>query len=92
MSDREFNLTNKSILIFVGSLLGTGMELITSGYIADYWGWPAIFYVNGSLAAVWVLFYIFLGADSPQKSKIISLEERQFIQTSLGHSNDDKVG
>ena len=68
------------------------MQLVASGYIADYWGWPAIFYVNGSLAAIWVMVYIFLGADSPQKSRIISLEERQFIQTSLGHTENEKVG
>ncbi|CAH1638002.1 unnamed protein product [Spodoptera littoralis] len=78
-------------LIYGGTLLGTGIQMVASGYIAEYWGWPAIFYINGMLAAVWVMFYIFLGADSPQKSKIISTEERMYIQTSLGQTDGQKI-
>ncbi|KAJ8721797.1 hypothetical protein PYW08_004199 [Mythimna loreyi] len=78
-------------LIYGGSMLGTAIQLIASGYIADYWGWPAIFYVNGCLAAIWVMFYLFLGADSPQKSRYISIEEKLFIQTSLGQTDDQKI-
>ncbi|XP_021195147.2 putative inorganic phosphate cotransporter [Helicoverpa armigera] len=77
--------------IYGGTLLGTGIQLVASGYIAAYWGWPAIFYINGSLAAIWVMFYFFLGADSPQKSKHITREERLYIQTSLGHLNGQKI-
>lgn len=65
--------------------MGTAFQLIVSGFVADYWGWPAIFYVNGGLGAIWVAFYIFLGADSPRNSKIIGVKERLYIQSSLGH-------
>ncbi|XP_061383967.1 putative inorganic phosphate cotransporter [Danaus plexippus] len=72
-------------IIFGGCQLGTAFQLIVSGFVADYWGWPAIFYVNGGLGAIWVAFYIFLGADSPRNSKIIGVKERLYIQSSLGH-------
>lgn len=64
---------------------------MASGFLAEYWGWPAIFYVNGTLGAVWTVLYVFLGADSPQTSRMISAEERLYIQTSLGHVGGQKV-
>ncbi|KAF9406791.1 hypothetical protein HW555_012959 [Spodoptera exigua] len=73
-----------------GSQLGNAIQLLISGFIADAWGWPAIFYVNGVVGAVWVVLYIILGSDSPQKSKLISAEERLYIQTSLGQVGGQK--
>uniref|UniRef100_A0A2H1VWL4 Putative inorganic phosphate cotransporter n=1 Tax=Spodoptera frugiperda TaxID=7108 RepID=A0A2H1VWL4_SPOFR len=73
-----------------GSQLGNAIQLLISGFIADAWGWPAIFYVNGAVGAVWVVLYIILGSDSPQKSKWISPEERLYIQTSLGQVGEQK--
>ncbi|KAF9818534.1 hypothetical protein SFRURICE_012558 [Spodoptera frugiperda] len=75
-----------------GSQLGNAIQLLISGFIADAWGWPAIFYVNGVVGAVWVVLYIVLGSDSPQKSKWISAEERLYIQTSLGQVGEQKNG
>ncbi|CAG9786479.1 unnamed protein product [Diatraea saccharalis] len=65
--------------------LGTALQLLVSGYIAQYWGWPAIFYVNGTLGILWTVFYIFIGSASPKTSGIISEEEKVYIETSLGH-------
>lgn len=64
---------------------------MAAGFIADYWGWPAIFYVNGIAGALWTIIYFLLGSDSPQKCKMISAEERIYIQTSLGQVNVQKV-
>ena len=73
------------LVIISGAQLGTALQLLVSGFVADYWGWPAIFYINGSLGAIWTVAYVFLGADSPRNCKMISAEERMYIQTSLGH-------
>ncbi|CAB3261005.1 unnamed protein product [Arctia plantaginis] len=70
-------------LVYGGAQLGTALQLLVSGYIADYWGWPAIFYVNGALGAIWTAVYVTFGADSPQSSRMISAEEKLYIQTSL---------
>lgn len=72
-------------VIYAGAQLGTALQLLVSGFVADFWGWPAIFYINGSLGAIWTVAYVFLGADSPRNCKMISDEERMYIQTSLGH-------
>ncbi|CAG4948184.1 unnamed protein product [Parnassius apollo] len=77
-------------IIYAGAQLGTALQLMASGFIAEYWGWPAIFYVNGTLGAIWTALYVFLGADSPHTSKMISVEERLYIQTSLGHVGEQK--
>lgn len=63
-----------------------------SGFIADYWGWPVIFYINGALGVVWTAAYVILGADSPQTSKMISADEKHYIQQSLGQVGEQKVG
>ncbi|KPJ16520.1 Putative inorganic phosphate cotransporter [Papilio machaon] len=77
-------------LIYAGAQFGTALQLMASGFVAEYWGWPAIFYMNGTLGAVWTVVYVFLGADSPQTSRMISAEERLYIQTSLGHVGGQK--
>ncbi|CAH2981081.1 unnamed protein product [Chilo suppressalis] len=70
--------------VYAGSQLGTALQLITAGYIADQWGWPMIFYSVGILGAIWTLFYLKLGAASPQSSNTISPDERGYIESSLG--------
>ncbi|XP_021195146.2 putative inorganic phosphate cotransporter [Helicoverpa armigera] len=77
-------------LIYGGAMMGTALQLMISGFIADSWGWPAIFYVDGSIGAIWVVFYVFLGADSPQRSKMIGKVEKLYIQTSLGQIGEQK--
>lgn len=74
-----------------GAQLGTALQLMGAGFIAQYWGWPAIFYVNGGLGAIWTVLYVFVGSDSPGSSRLISKEERLYIQTSLGHVGQQKV-
>ncbi|KAJ0176882.1 hypothetical protein K1T71_008061 [Dendrolimus kikuchii] len=77
-------------MVYGGAQLGTALQLVVSGFIAEYWGWPAIFYVNGALGAIWTAAYIFLGSDSPQNSRMISKDERFYIQNSLGQIGEQK--
>ncbi|KAL0883524.1 hypothetical protein ABMA27_016889 [Loxostege sticticalis] len=76
--------------IYSGAQFGTALQLMASGFISKYWGWPAIFYVNGTLGAIWTAVYVFIGSTSPETSKIISAEEKLYIQTSLGHVGEQK--
>ncbi|CAH2096620.1 unnamed protein product [Euphydryas editha] len=71
--------------IYAGCQLGTALQLIAAGFTAEYWGWPAIFYITGFLGIIWTFVYIILGADSPRNSKMIGEDERTFIERSLGH-------
>ncbi|XP_073956249.1 putative inorganic phosphate cotransporter [Choristoneura fumiferana] len=78
-------------LIYAGAQLGTAVQLMIAGFLADYWGWESIFYVMGTCGIVWVAIYAFIGAASPQVSKMISDEERLYIQNSLGHVGGHKT-
>ncbi|CAH2048166.1 unnamed protein product, partial [Iphiclides podalirius] len=71
--------------VYAGAQFGTALQLMTGGIVADYWGWSAIFYVNGAFGAVWTVVYSLLGSNSPEESKIINGHERDYIQSSLGH-------
>ncbi|XP_028173068.1 putative inorganic phosphate cotransporter isoform X3 [Ostrinia furnacalis] len=72
---------------YAGSSLGTALQLMFSGFIAEYWGWPMIFHSVGVLGVVWTGFYVCLGSSSPQDSRVISEEEREYIVRSLGESD-----
>ncbi|XP_032517569.2 putative inorganic phosphate cotransporter [Danaus plexippus] len=72
-------------IIYAGAQLGTAIQLMISGFLADYWGWPSIFYTNGVVGVIWTVAYIFLGAATPSTSKMISPQERMYIESSLGH-------
>lgn len=64
--------------------------LSTSGILASSaMGWPSIFYISGLASGLWAILWLFFGSNSPSDYKYISAEERDFIQTSLGHSEDD---
>ncbi|XP_045772826.1 putative inorganic phosphate cotransporter isoform X2 [Maniola jurtina] len=79
-----------STIIYAGGQLGIASQLIASGFIANAWGWQAIFYTNGALGLLWTAAYLFLGSQSPENSKLISKEELAYIQTSLGRVGKQK--
>lgn len=66
--------------------------LATAGLLADsVGGWPAIFYVGGIAALVFILFWCLLGANSPEEHPSISETERQYIMDSLSSTSSNKV-
>ncbi|XP_041979294.1 putative inorganic phosphate cotransporter isoform X1 [Aricia agestis] len=79
-----------STIIYAGGQLGIALQLIAAGFLATAWGWQAIFYTNGTLGVIWTVTYLVFGAASPEQSKLISQEELQFIQTSLGRVGEQK--
>lgn len=69
--------------------------MLISGVIADKLGWESVFYIEGGVSAIFLLLWICLVADSPEKQKLITLEERSFITDSLASESDGhdkKVG
>ncbi|XP_045447866.1 putative inorganic phosphate cotransporter [Melitaea cinxia] len=75
-------------LIYAGGQLGTALQLIAAGFIANSWGWQAVFYSTGALGALWTVCYVFLGSDSPRNSRMIGENERNYIEKSLGHAGN----
>lgn len=69
---------------------GTVVMMATSGILASSsMGWPAIFYSSGIISALWSILWLFFGSNSPADYKYITAEERDFIQSSLGHDEND---
>lgn len=69
---------------------GTVVMLSTSGILASsFMGWPSIFYLSGLASGLWAILWLFFGSNSPADYKYISAEEREFIQSSLGHTEGD---
>ncbi|XP_063383577.1 putative inorganic phosphate cotransporter [Cydia fagiglandana] len=76
--------------IYAGAQLGTAVMLMSAGFLANYWGWASIFYFVGISGLIWTLVYIFIGAGEPLNSKLISEEEKLYIQASLGQVGGKK--
>lgn len=75
---------------YSGSQFGTVVMLSTSGVLASsFMGWPSIFYISGLASGLWAILWLFFGSNSPADYKYISAEERDFIQSSLGHNEPD---
>ncbi|RZC32966.1 sialin, partial [Asbolus verrucosus] len=73
-----------SSLVYAGTSLGTVIFMLLSGVISGTLNWQAVFYIEGGVSALWLFLWVWLVADTPQKQRLISAEERDFIMTSLG--------
>ncbi|XP_073845956.1 putative inorganic phosphate cotransporter [Musca autumnalis] len=63
---------------------GTVMAMFVSGLIAtSSLGWPGISYITCVLGLIWCFLWEIFGANTPNTSKFISQEERNFIHSSL---------
>lgn len=79
-----------STIIYVGTSFGTAISILLAGVLSDQLGWESVFYVMGGLSCFWMILWIIFVEDNPNKLRLISLEERQMITTSLGKSANVK--
>ncbi len=75
--------SRSATLVFSASSLGSLVALGFSPFITVSWGWPGTFYLFGGLGFVWLLFWVLLASDSPQKDSRISHEEKIFLKEEL---------
>ncbi|XP_068140432.1 sialin-like [Drosophila tropicalis] len=73
-----------STIIYVGTSAGTALSILLAGLLSAEWGWESVFYVMGALSCIWMLLWVILVQDNPNKQRFISPEERQMITSSLG--------
>lgn len=57
--------------------------MLISGIIAGALGWEQVFYIQGGLSILWLIAWVFLTADTPEKQTLISQEERDYIVNAL---------
>lgn len=72
---------------YAGTSLGTVMSMLLAGLLAGTFGWESVFYVMGFLSAIWIFLWAWLIQDTPSKQPLISQEERNYINSSLGSSD-----
>ncbi|XP_030565533.1 sialin [Drosophila novamexicana] len=73
-----------STIIYVGTSAGTALSILLAGVLSASWGWESVFYVMGALSCIWMVLWVFLVQDNPNKQRFISAEERHMITSSLG--------
>ncbi|CAG9774092.1 unnamed protein product [Ceutorhynchus assimilis] len=79
-----------SSIVYSGTALGTVIFMLAAGIIGAKLNWELIFYIEGGASAIWLIFWIFLTADTPSKQKLISQEERDYIMTQLHQGGPKK--
>lgn len=64
--------------------MGTVLSMLSAGMLAGSYGWESVFYVMGGVSSIWIILWLWLIQDTPNKQPLISQEERNLINTSLG--------
>ncbi|KAM7343118.1 putative inorganic phosphate cotransporter isoform 2-T3 [Cochliomyia hominivorax] len=78
-----------STVVYSGVQFGTALILALSGDIFDSsMGWPGIFYITGGIGILWSVVFLIFGYDSPRDAKIISMEERKYIEALTGSNHE----
>jgi MFS transporter, ACS family, glucarate transporter len=67
-------------VVWMGSRLGGALAPFLSLMIANSYGWRTVFYIFGSLGAIWCVFWWFWYRDEPRDMPNISAEEVAFIE------------
>uniref|UniRef100_A0A1I8G8S5 MFS domain-containing protein n=1 Tax=Macrostomum lignano TaxID=282301 RepID=A0A1I8G8S5_9PLAT len=70
-------------LAFCGSYAGAVLGLFLSGWLSDWLGWPAPFYVYGVLGILWFCVWWFNAYERPCLHPTITEEERLYIESSI---------
>ncbi|XP_077994431.1 sialin-like [Glandiceps talaboti] len=73
-----------------GFNVGTIFVSAISGVMSANTGWDSVFYMSGGIGLTWVIGWILLGYDSPEKHPRISESERKYIIQEIGPSSEDK--
>lgn len=75
---------------YAGSAFGTVISMPACGYLCQYVGWESVFYVFGSLGVLWFLAWSLLVFDGPDVHPRISYDEREYLQSFLNDSQEEK--
>ncbi|TDG46595.1 hypothetical protein AWZ03_007033 [Drosophila navojoa] len=73
-------------LIYVGTSAGTATSILLSNLIFNQIDWEAVFYITGGLSIIWMILWVFLIQDNPNKQRLMTAKERDMINASLGEA------
>lgn len=78
-------------LFLSGSQAGTIIAYPMASAIIESIGWESVFYIQAGLTLGWCALWFLIVSDNPEKSKLISQAEKDYIIESFGESKDRKV-
>lgn len=68
------------------------MALVSCGLIAGSpLGWPSSFYIWGGITIAWSVAWFLLGKESPADHPTIPIDEKEYIEVSLGVTETTEV-
>lgn len=74
----------KFVSALLGGALGTVITWPLAGFLMESFGWAWAFHVPALITLITAILWFILVSDSPEKHPRIKLEERNYIETSLG--------
>ncbi|KAL6439583.1 hypothetical protein ACFW04_003993 [Cataglyphis niger] len=82
---------SKFVSNMMASSLGAAITMPICGFLIDSLGWESVFYVTGVIGIIWSVAWFLLVFDSPSQHPRISMEERRYIEDSIGTTATNKV-
>ncbi|KAK7082814.1 hypothetical protein SK128_019838, partial [Halocaridina rubra] len=70
-------------IVYFGATLSTAITLPLCGLVIYAHGWPAAFYVTGTLSLLWCLVWFTFMYSYPAQHPRISPQEREYIESAL---------
>lgn len=80
-----------AMIVFSGNYFGMVIALSVSGVLAEAYGWESCFYVFGVIGIIWAAAWLLVVKEGPHKDKYISVEERTYIEHSLGNRDQNEI-
>lgn len=77
--------------MFSGCSVGPVIALPLCGWILTTWGWPAVFYITGSMAVAFYGLWQYFVYNTPQEHPRISPEEKKYLEDNLQESHTNEV-
>ncbi|KAK6631672.1 hypothetical protein RUM43_013736 [Polyplax serrata] len=74
-----------------GCSVGPVIALPLCGWILTTWGWPAVFYITGSMAVAFYGLWQYFVYNTPQEHPRISPEEKKYLEDNLQESHTNEL-
>ncbi|KAL2741019.1 sialin-like isoform X1 [Vespula squamosa] len=81
---------SKFVSNMMASSLGAAITLPICGFLIASLGWESVFYVTGIVGLTWSIAWFYFVYDSPSQHPRISVEERNYIEESIGTTSSIK--
>lgn len=81
---------SKFVSNMMASSLGAAITMPICGFLIDSLGWESVFYLTGAIGLVWSVAWFLLIFDTPAQHPRISVEERRYIEESIGTTSTSK--